>query len=117
MSGLMNSQIGGVPDDVQSALAIPAGLDGPVFAEPWEARIFALVVDLNARGAFSWKEFQSLLVEEIGASERLHLERPYYLNWLLAAERLFTAKGMVEGAAVDAEVARLRPDDRTVRLR
>lgn len=103
--------------DLPAALAIPVDANGPVFTEPWEARIFALVVDLNGRGAFTWKEFQSLLVEEIGKSERDGTPRAYYLNWLLAAERLFAAKGLVERTDVDAEVARLRPDDRTVRLR
>lgn len=98
-------------------LEIPKDAQGPVFVEPWEARAFAMVVELNARGLFAWKDFQSLLVEEIGRSEREGLGRPYYLNWLIAAERLFEQLDMVGREEVDAEVERLRPDDRTVRLR
>jgi nitrile hydratase accessory protein len=109
---------------LETALAqLPAGLDipkdeaGPVFVEPWEARAFSMVVDLNARGRFAWKDFQSLLVEEVSKSEREGLGRPYYLNWLIAAERLFERLGFADRAEVEAEVERLRPDDRTVRLR
>lgn len=98
-------------------LEIPRDEQGPVFVEPWEARAFAMVVDLNAQGRFAWKDFQSLLVEEIGDSERGGLDRPYYVNWLIAAERLFERLGMADRAEVDAEVEALRPDDRTVRLR
>lgn len=98
-------------------LAVPRDETGPVFAEPWEARVFAMVVEMNARGLFGWGEFQSLLVDEIRRSEGEGLCRPYYMNWLLAAERLFEARGLVEREATDAEVERLRPDDRTIRLR
>ncbi len=98
-------------------LAIPRDAEGPVFAEPWEARVFALVVEMNARGLFAWDAFQALLVEEIRHSEGEGLCRPYYMNWLLAAERLFEGLDLVPRAATDAEVALLRPDDRTIRLR
>ena len=97
--------------------AIPVDADGPVFVEPWEARVFALVVGLHDGGAFAWSEFQALLIEEIGAAERAGRPRSYYLNWLAAAERLFERHGLAAGAEVDAEADRLRPDDRTVRLR
>jgi nitrile hydratase accessory protein len=110
--------------EVEKALAgLPEGLDIPkdseglIFVEPWEARAFSMVVDLNARGRFAWMDFQSLLVEEVSKSEREGLGRPYYLNWLIAAERLFERLGLAACAEVDAEVERLRPDDRTVRLR
>ena len=97
--------------------AIPSTVDGPAFVEPWEARAFALVVALNEQGAFAWPDFQALLIEEIGAAERAGRHRPYYESWLAAAERLFEALGLAACAEVDAEVYRLRPDDRTRRLR
>lgn len=108
------------PDPLRSlpaGLAIPRDESGPLFAEPWEARAFAVVVDMNARGLFGWKEFQGLLVEEIRDSEGAGLCRPYYLNWLRAAERLLEAKGFATDAEIDAAVDVLRPDDRTVRFR
>lgn len=100
-----------------AGLDIPQDAEGPVFVEPWEARAFAMVIDLNQQGRFAWKDFQSLLVEEIAKSEREGLGRPYYTNWLIAAERLFEKLGLAQREETDAEVERLRPDDRTVRLR
>jgi nitrile hydratase accessory protein len=97
-------------------LAIPRDTAGPVFAEPWEARAFAVVVDMNARGLFAWKEFQERLVAEIRRSEGAGQCRPYYMSWLAAAESLLEAKGFASDAEIDAEAERLRPDDRTVRL-
>ena len=100
-----------------AGLDIPMDAEGPVFVEPWEARAFAMVIDLNQRGLFAWKDFQSLLVDEIGRSEHEGLGQPYYTSWLNAAERLFERLGLAARAETDAEVERLRPDDRTVRLR
>ena len=99
-------------------LSIPRGPDDePVFAEPWEARIFSLVVTLHRAGAFEWKQFQELLVNEIDQSEASSQPRPYYLNWAMAAERLFDTLGVASRTDVDVRVEVLRPDDRTVRLR
>lgn len=98
-------------------LSIPADTDGPVFAEPWEARVFALVVKLQQAGLFAWGDFQAVLVDEITHSEAAGSPRPYYLNWAMAAERLFEQLGLAERVAVDTRVADLRPDDHTVRLR
>lgn len=97
--------------------AIPSSTDGPVFVEPWEARIFAVVVALHEAGAFAWPAFQKLLIEEIGKAEAAGRSRPYYESWLAAAERLFEMLGLAVGPEIDAEVRRLRPDDRTIRLR
>jgi nitrile hydratase accessory protein len=108
---------GGAPPLLGDIATIPAGGDGPVFIEPWEARVFALVVALHRRGAFAWPDFQALLIDEIGASERSGRNRPYYESWLAAAERLLEALGLAARAEIDATVACLRPDDRTVRLR
>lgn len=113
MSGAATTALPPLPPEA----AIPVDADGPVFVEPWEARAFALVVGLHERGAFRWPEFQALLIEEIGAAERSGQCRPYYVSWLRAAERLIEARGLAGRAEVDAEVERLRPDDRTVRLR
>ena len=34
----------------------PRDEDGPVFKEPWEAKAFALAVNLSEAGYFSWAE-------------------------------------------------------------
>lgn len=103
---------------IPADLVVPRGLDNePVFAEPWEARIFSLVVTLHRAGAFEWQQFQELLVDEIGHSEASGRPRPYYLNWAMAAERLFDTLGFASQTDVDVRVEVLRPDDRTIRLR
>lgn len=102
---------------LDGSAAIPSAADGPVFIEPWEARVFAMVVALHDGGAFAWPEFQKLLIDEIGKAEAAGRSRPYYESWLAAAERLFEQLGLAADAEIDAEVRRLRPDDRTIRLR
>jgi nitrile hydratase accessory protein len=56
-----------------------------VFAEPWEAQAFALVVSLNERGLFSWSEW----TEAVAAAP----EAGYYERWLATLERLLVERG------------------------
>ncbi len=69
---------------------IPKDIDGPVFAEPWEAQAFAMAVKLNEAGVFGWGEW----AETLGAELKAAPERPYYESWLAALERLVEAKGV-----------------------
>ena len=75
----------------------------PVFAEPWEAQSFALAVKLSEQGYFTWKEWTAALASELkAAAER---GEPgdgshYYQHWLTALERLVTAKGLTDSAAL-----------------
>ena len=63
---------------------IPAGPDDDhPFAEPWQARAFALAVLATDRSAVRWDEFRDRLKAVISA----HPERPYYESWLDALER------------------------------
>ncbi len=78
---------------------IPAGAEGPVFAEPWQAQAFALAVKLSEQGYFTWKEWAKVLAEELKASasrgepdDGSH----YYQCWLAALERLAFAKGLTD---------------------
>lgn len=106
-----------LPAGLPASIEIPCAGDAPVFTEPWEARTFALVVELNRQGRFAWGEFVSVLAEEIARSEHERLGRPYYLNWHIAAERLIEQLELVHRDDVDDLVEQLRPDDRTIRLR
>jgi len=88
------------------------------FAEPWQARAFALAVavtDENGDGVGEWSEFQDRLVAEIEAAdspaELASREEPpeldgdeseYYGRWLAALEDLLLS------SAVDAEDLRER---------
>jgi len=80
--------------------------DEIAFAEPWEARIFALTVSLANSGRFSWNEFRDRLVAEIAQADAAEIagnpHPSYYECWLAAFEQLLNAKGM----ANEAEVAK-----------
>ncbi len=95
---------------------IPKAGDELVFREPWEARIFAIIVSLHDQRAFKWAAFQELLIDEIRRTELVGEYRDYYENWFAAAERLIADLDIARSSEVDAEVARLRPDDKTVVL-
>jgi nitrile hydratase accessory protein len=80
-------------------------VDGPVFAEPWEAQAFALAVKLSEQGYFTWKEWATALADELKAAvERGEPDdgSHYYEHWLAALERLVTAKGLTDRAALHA---------------
>ena len=82
---------------------LPCDDAGPVFAEPWQAQAFALAVRLSEQGYFSWKEWAAALAEELrSAADRGEPDdgSRYYEHWLAALERLVTAKGLSEPAAM-----------------
>ncbi len=79
-----------------AALRVPADGAEPVFAEPWEAQAFALAVELNARGAFTWTQWAGALAEEI----RKAPAAPYYECWLAALESLTTGQGLADPIAL-----------------
>ena len=81
----------------------PRDGEGPVFAEPWQAQAFALAVKLFEEGHFTWKEWAAALAGELkAAAERGEPDdgSRYYEYWLAALERLTTAKGLTNEAAL-----------------
>jgi len=99
----------------------PTQQSEPVFAEPWQAQAFALAVRLSEQGYFTWKEWAQTLAEEIRRAEPDDGSR-YYEHWLAALERLVTAKGLADRAALDqrkhawAEAYRHTPHGQPVEL-
>jgi len=88
---------------VAEAPGLPKDDGVPVFAEPWQAQAFALVVELNAQGAFTWTEWTEALAAELRAAAAAG--RPddgsrYYEHWLAALERLTLDRGLTDGAAL-----------------
>jgi nitrile hydratase accessory protein len=82
---------------------LPREKDGLVFAEPWEAQAFALAVKLAEQGYFTWKEWAATLGDELKvAADRGEPDdgSRYYHYWLAALERLVTAKGLTDRAAL-----------------
>ena len=62
----------------------------PVFAEPWQAQAFAMVLALHRQGHFDWTEWADALAVEIASNG----EQDYYLQWLAALETLAVRKGL-----------------------
>jgi nitrile hydratase accessory protein len=95
------------PDPISEQIAalprLPRDDGGPVFAEPWQAQAFAMAVRLSERGHFTWKEWAAALADELkaaaGRGEPDDGSR-YYEYWLAALERLVTAKGLTDPAAL-----------------
>jgi nitrile hydratase accessory protein len=104
---------------------LPREKDGPVFAEPSEAQAFALAVKLSEQGHFTWKEWAGALASELrAAADRGEPDdgSRYYQHWLAALERLVTAKGLTDRAALEtrkeawAEAYRHTPHGKPVEL-
>ncbi|PWK72856.1 nitrile hydratase accessory protein [Aminobacter sp. AP02] len=81
------------------------GLDAPVFAEPWQAEAFAIVVALHERGLFTWAEWAERLSSEVKRPEAATDGSDYYERWLAALERLMADKGLAGHDEVDAMAA------------
>ena len=105
---------------------IPRDEAGPVFAEPWQAQAFALAVKLSEAGHFTWTEWAATLAAELkAAAERGEPDdgSRYYEYWLAALERLVTAKGLTDAAALVqrkeawADAYRHTPHGKPVELR
>lgn len=74
--------------------------EDPVFAQPWEAKAFALTVLLNERGVFGWGEWAEALGAEVAKGGA------YYEAWLRALQAMVAKAGV----ASEAEVAALTRD-------
>lgn len=86
---------------------LPQDADSAVFAAPWEAKAFALVVNLHQRGAFAWSDWVQTLAAEIRADREQGADTPYYRLWLAAAEHLVAAQGLVPADQLEAARAAL----------
>lgn len=65
--------------------------DVPVFAEPWQAEVFAMTLALNQAGVFSWDEWATRLSQSIQQAQRdgdPDLGDTAYRHWLDALEQL-----------------------------
>ena len=84
---------------------LPRDAGGPVFAEPWQAQVFALAVKLSQQGHFTWKEWAAELAAELKAAEERGEPDDgtrYYEHWLATLERIITRKGLTDVAALSA---------------
>ncbi|MGI9263201.1 MAG: nitrile hydratase accessory protein [Woeseiaceae bacterium] len=74
---------------------MPRDEDGPVFAEPWQAQAFAVVVELIDSGDLSREEWANALggaLKEAEDQGDVDTGERYYDHWLTALERLAVDK-------------------------
>jgi nitrile hydratase accessory protein len=80
-------------------LAFQYGTDeNHVFAEPWQARAFALALALSERGMFSLRDFQAALIRRITSFEKgqcIANTTDYYTRWIEALEDILLQKSML----------------------
>lgn len=76
------------------------------FQAPWEARVFALAVQLSEQGVFTWGEWVTTFIGEIAEAEGQDYEpaRDYYHCWLHALEEILAAKGLLRAETLEDAV-------------
>jgi len=97
----------------------------PVFSDPWHAQVFALTLQLNENGRFTWSEW----AETFGAALRARRERGaedseagYWEAWLSALESLLQQQELAKDGEIErleeawAEAYRTTPHGQPVRL-
>jgi len=76
---------------------LPLAGKGPVFAAPWEAHAFAMVLTLYDKGLFTWSEWAAALSNQIKTAQAAgdpDTGETYYLHWLAALEGMLAAKNV-----------------------
>ena len=74
----------------------------PVFHEPWEGRVYALMVLARSRGVFNLDEMRRA-IEELPPAQ--YLGSSYYERWLAALEMLLKEKDATAATAVPEPAA------------
>ena len=80
------------------------------FQAPWQAQIFALVVQLGDRGFFTWKEWSQALgavIAEAQAAGDPDLGDTYYRHWVKTLEWILRARGLADAGAVERLLERI----------
>ena len=88
-----------------AALGLPCNVQGPVFAEPWQAQVFALTLALHQRGLFDWSEWAQYLNRAITAAQQAgdpDLGDTYYQHWCSALEVLLRDKDVAAPMALSS---------------
>ena len=84
------------PQNLSALPGFPHADQAPVFAEPWQAQAFAMVLTLHQRGVFTWPEWAQALATRIAAAQAsgdADLGDTYYEHWLAALESIVAIKG------------------------
>ena len=69
-----------------------------IFAEPWQAELFAITLNLHEKGLFNWDSWTKKLggsLKRVKNKSKDDLE-DYFLNWLSALEETLLEKKVTE---------------------
>jgi len=102
------------PDELTELRLLPRDEDGPVFAEPWQAQVFAVVVRLEETGELTWKEWADHLGAVLREAEdrgEFDTGQRYYEHWLTAIERLAVEKNLAGVEDLTKESKAIRDND------
>ena len=83
--------------DLDLFAGMPRDCSEPIFQEPWEAQLFAMVVYLHEKGIFTWQEWTerlSRVSHRAQAAGDSDFGDTYYRHWLTAFEDLIAEKGL-----------------------
>jgi len=69
--------------------------DEIIFAEPWQARVFAIVLALAESRYLNWEDFRRSLIDQIAGADRTPgANVDYYESWLKALESVLGASSL-----------------------
>jgi nitrile hydratase accessory protein len=91
-----------LPASELEALNLPCDNTTPVFAAPWEAAAFAMVLTLHRAGYFEWREWVELLAHEIAVAAPDPTGDLYYQRWTRALEKLLEKLGLLNAKDIGA---------------
>ena len=93
---------------------LPRDDDGPVFAEPWQAHAFAVVVELTESGQITreeWADRLGSVFKEAEERGEYDTGERYYEHWLTALERLIVEKDIAGWEDLSNEGESIREND------
>jgi len=90
-----------IASDINSPAAIPRRNGEPVFNEPWESRVFGMVIALCENGSYNWDEFRERLITEISSADEHGGTSTYYECFLKVFEGLMLDKGICRSDEID----------------
>ena len=82
-----------------------------VFAEPWEAHVFAIAVKLSEKGLFKWSDWTNALAEEIKEAKEQgnpDFGNTYYKFLLSALETILLEKNILKKSDLNSKMEQWR---------
>ena len=82
---------------LQHLQGLPRENGEPVFSAPWQAKSFAMTLQLYESGLFTWREWAETLSGNIASHEMTHPVQgsdDYYMLWQASLEEILANKGV-----------------------